>query len=63
MRSIIIHEETNDDQNMVDVLRRIADLVEQGYTNGYEPSWELQGEEEPEEQDETEEDNVDEDEK
>ena len=34
---------------MAIVLDRIAELIREGYTSGYEPSWELEGEEEDEE--------------
>jgi hypothetical protein len=52
MRKIIIHEEVRTDADMVDVLNRIVELIEGGYTSGYYPGWDLQGEEEPRTEDE-----------
>ena len=36
-----IREEELDDTKMAEALRHAADLVEQGYTSGYYPTWEL----------------------
>lgn len=52
MRSIEIFEEVSNDYEMVDLLRHIADQIErEGYTSGYHPGWELQGEIEEDEDD------------
>jgi hypothetical protein len=39
--TINIYEQVKNETGLVDLLRRIAELVEQGYTSGYHPGWEL----------------------
>jgi hypothetical protein len=51
MISINITEETSTNDNMASLLRRIADLIDEGYTSGYEPDWDLFGQEELDERD------------
>lgn len=34
-----INQNYNDTQELADSLRRIADLIDDGYTSGYEPYW------------------------
>lgn len=46
MITIEIDEETATHNDMVYVLERVLELIKQGYTSGYEPSWSLSGEEE-----------------
>lgn len=41
MISINITEEKNTPEEMVETLRHIANQIEQGYTSGYYPTWEL----------------------
>jgi hypothetical protein len=36
-----IREDNLDGQDMVEALRHIANLIEQGYTSGHYPTWEL----------------------
>lgn len=45
MITITITEETYTKQDMVYVLERIKMLIEEGYTSGYGPAWQLSGEE------------------
>lgn len=47
MYSISILEETKTSADMAYALRNIADQIENGYTEGYYPSWLLSGTEEP----------------
>lgn len=49
MKHIVIQEETNNRQEMADLLREIAEKIEAGLTSGYYPTWNLNGEDEPEE--------------
>jgi len=42
--TIDIAEQVRFQSDMPDVLRRVADLVDQGYTSGIDPTWSLQGE-------------------
>lgn len=44
MKGIAIYETVDSEQALADLLRHIASLVEQGYTSGYYPGWELQEE-------------------
>jgi len=46
MLKIEISEEVKTSEDMITVLERIAELVKQGYTSGYDPDWKLTGEEE-----------------
>jgi hypothetical protein len=39
--TIEIDEETETDDDMADVLQRIAGLIHQGYTSGFDPEWRL----------------------
>jgi hypothetical protein len=39
--TINIYEEVETESELVDLLRRIAELAEEGYTSGYHPGWEL----------------------
>lgn len=55
MVTIKIHQQEDSANDMAHCLRHIAKLIEEGYTSGCGPSWELEGEDEPEE-DEPEED-------
>ena len=41
-----IREDNVDGMDMAEALRRIADLLEQGYTSGHYPTWEIKIEEE-----------------
>lgn len=52
MLSIEITEETKTVSDMSDLLRRIADMLEEGYTRGYGPDFNLSGEEEEEDEEE-----------
>lgn len=52
MRTIEINEETRTGEEIAEVLDRVAELIREGYTSGYEPSWELVGIEEDEETEE-----------
>jgi len=55
MLTIEISEETATPEDMATALRRIADLLDQGYTSGIEPGWSLSGEAwEPEDDDDEE---------
>ena len=47
MLKIEITEDAADKTDMVELLRRIADLVEEGYTSGNYPDWKLTGEADP----------------
>jgi hypothetical protein len=40
---INIPESVKDTLDMVNLLRRIADMIEEGYTSGYDPDWSLTG--------------------
>ena len=46
MITIEIQEETENRNDMAHTLRRIADLIDQGYKMGFGPNWEISGEEE-----------------
>lgn len=48
MITIKITEEVSSYSSMADVLRRIADLIDSGFTAGYDPDFQLTGEEEKE---------------
>lgn len=50
MLSIEITEETRTADDMAGLLRRIADMLEEGYTSGFGPDFNLSGEEEAEEE-------------
>jgi hypothetical protein len=39
--TINIYEQVENECSLVDLLRRIAELIEQGYTSGYHPDCEL----------------------
>jgi len=39
--TINIYEQVDGEHDLVDLLRRIAELVEEGYASGYHPGWEL----------------------
>jgi len=39
--TINIHEQVKNETDLVDLLRFVAELVEQGYASGYHPGWEL----------------------
>lgn len=43
--TITVDEEAETKSDMADALRRIAGLIDEGYTSGYSPMWELHGEE------------------
>lgn len=47
MITITITEGTTTREDMAYMLRNIADMIENGYTSGYTPQWELHGDEEP----------------
>jgi hypothetical protein len=38
---ITITETTADTSDMIDLLRHVADLIEQGYTSGFHPGWSM----------------------
>ena len=40
-KTIIIKEETETSTEMVNLLRHISNQIEEGYTNGYYPTWQL----------------------
>lgn len=40
--SVVVVEETETATDMAGVLRTIAGLIEQGYTSGYYPTWQLE---------------------
>ena len=40
--TLVVVEETETTADMADVLRTIAALIEQGYTSGYYPTWQLE---------------------
>jgi hypothetical protein len=44
MLTVRIDDEFHNIGEIVNVLRRIAELVEQGYSSGIEPGWNLSGE-------------------
>jgi hypothetical protein len=44
MITIEISEKVENTNDMVDLLRSIANLVEEGYTSGFSPDWNLSGE-------------------
>lgn len=48
MINIKIHEEVSTREDMAIILEKIADLIDRGYSSGYDPEWSLEGEEEPE---------------
>jgi hypothetical protein len=43
-------EEVTTSDEMAELLRTIADMVEKGFTSGYYPTWDLEGFEEPDKQ-------------
>ena len=47
MLSIEIHSDANTEGDLAEMLRHIADQVEQGYVQGHEPAYEVSGVEEP----------------
>lgn len=49
MITIVVNEESSTTEDMALVLERIVCLIRQGNTSGYDPDWELSGDEEPEE--------------
>lgn len=51
MKTIIITEEFENENDMIDTLRMIADSLENGCTSGYYPNWETKGEYEEIEED------------
>lgn len=50
MITIQIHEENSTINDMAWALERIATLVREGYKSGYDPNWEISGDEEPEDE-------------
>jgi len=38
---IVIHEEVGTKEELVDMLKEIADLIDNGMTLGYHPAWEI----------------------
>jgi hypothetical protein len=48
MLTIVIHDEFDDEKDLVDALRYISELIDDGYTSGYSPNWDIadDGEEE-----------------
>lgn len=38
---IEITQQVKDESEMADLLKRIAELIEEGYTSGYHPHWTL----------------------
>lgn len=42
MSKVVIYEEVESDEELVDLLDYIKGLVDQGFTSGYYPGWELQ---------------------
>ncbi|MEO7044310.1 MAG: hypothetical protein ABI091_03325 [Ferruginibacter sp.] len=46
MLQLIIREECKDNEEMVNVLKEIIYQIQQGVTDGYYPTWHLEGEEE-----------------
>lgn len=42
-REINVTDEFDDAQQVADALERIAELIRQGYTSGYEPAWNMTG--------------------
>ena len=53
MFSIEIHEEAETSEDMANALRRIADLLDEGYTSGVSPNWMLKGDKSPDKQSST----------
>lgn len=45
MIRIDISEDAPNASKMADMLRNIADMIDEGFTSGYYPSWSLEGEE------------------
>lgn len=43
MRQIHIATSVNNDEEMVDLLREIARMIDGGYKSGYDPHWTLTG--------------------
>ena len=41
-KGIIIYETVEDEQALADLLQHIAGQIQQGYTSGYHPGWEMQ---------------------
>lgn len=41
-KRIVIHESVESNEDLADLLRRLADMVEEGYTSGYYPAWEIE---------------------
>lgn len=52
MRTIVISEGVETSDDMVYVMEIITEQLKNGYTSGIEPSWSLEGEDEPEDSDE-----------
>lgn len=46
MKTIEISEEFKNSYQITNALHHIANLIERGYTRGYEPDWSLSGEDE-----------------
>ena len=44
--TVWIREDNVDSMDMAEALRRVAELLEQGYTSGHYPNWELKIDEE-----------------
>lgn len=38
---LVINEDAEDEEDFAEILHRIADMIEQGYTSGYHPYWTL----------------------
>ena len=47
MLEITTNEEVRTAEGMAVVLERVLELIRGGYTSGFEPSWQLTGDEEP----------------
>lgn len=45
MVTIQITEEVKNNTELVYLLQHIAKLIDQGFTRGYDPNWEISGEE------------------
>lgn len=41
MRRVEIYDRRADNEGLGDIVRRVADLIDEGYTSGYYPYWEI----------------------
>ena len=51
--TVWIREDNLDGQDMAEALRHIADLLDQGYTSGHYPTWEIKIDDDEDEKNET----------